>query len=170
MKVFVLTTGSYSDYGIHSIYSEEELAKTELEKNNKLIEEGFSGEEFNDIEEFELNVVSLEPRKGFWVRMDEQGNTIMIYKKIITSDTDKEITLYGYNGSLCMQGYIVADTQIEAVKIMNEKRFMAVATGEFEKERKRIADKKIADQEKLLKQQNDAIMLIQNGLNNEGKI
>ena len=163
MKVYVLTTGSYSDYSIHSIYSEELLVKNELEKNKKLIEEGFSGEEFNDIEEYELNVVSLDPKKGFYVRMDEQGNTKVIYKKIITFDTGKICTVHEYNGSIYISGYVVADTEIEAIKIMNEKRFMAVARNEFEKERKRIVDNKIAYKQKLEKQQSDAQMFIVNG-------
>ena len=61
MKIYVITTGSYSDYGIHSIWSTKEKA----EEVNKLVEDTNDVDEW-DVDQFaDLNPLRRQYSFGF---------------------------------------------------------------------------------------------------------
>ena len=72
-KVYAATSGSYSDYGIVAIFSTKEAAQLFMERHPN------QWNDWNDIEEYDLDPGVLQMRKGYshWmVQMEEDGSTI----------------------------------------------------------------------------------------------
>jgi hypothetical protein len=63
MKVYVVTTGEYSDYGISAIFSTKEKAEAHCET---LRAEEYCNEKPNDIEEYELDEMVGAVRSTVW--------------------------------------------------------------------------------------------------------
>lgn len=115
MKVYVVTSGSYSDYGINAIFSTPELA--ELYKNN--YNKANPGDA--DIEEWELD--KPIPENGYTVRMTQNGIA------------DVSINFNASWGFWCFtrENKLVWNIQIldkeRAIKVVNEKRAQILALG-----------------------------------------
>lgn len=123
-KVFVVTSGEYSDYGIDSIFSTKELAEKFIESFNQTYRN-------MSIEEWTLdpseNAIQTN-KKAFWLRIDKDGNT---------RDLEWCDSAYGFRGetpSLSWTGdkvwlniYVFANDDKHAVKIANEIRSQVIA-------------------------------------------
>lgn len=71
--IYLVSVGSYSDYGVHGVFSSKEKA----EKYIKLMSAHFIYSEFNEIEEYTLDLGVSELDKGllpFTVYMAENGD------------------------------------------------------------------------------------------------
>src|SRR5438309_10228406 len=83
-KVFIVTSGEYSDYGIDAVFSTEELAQKFIDSFSK------SGYRDMEIEEWKLNPFEnhlKQGRKPFFLRIDKDGNT---------SDIEVRDSVYGF--------------------------------------------------------------------------
>lgn len=132
-KVFVVTTGSYSDYGIDCIFSSKEKAQEYIDL--------FPSNEYNDIEEYTLdfaNAAIARKKRGlcvFTVDMLKDGTTIRIGKHDnSTLENHEQFVKYYPNREWLKpnQGYYLsisvwAKDEKHAVKIANEKRAMHIA-------------------------------------------
>lgn len=130
-RVYVVTSGSYSDYGIDAIFDSKELAQQFID--------AFGGEftYFNEIEEWSLNPAESELKQGrkpFCVNMNKDGDVELVYR---SKDSD-EFT--GYAGGVSItyrrttntiEVYCFADDEKHAVKIANEKRTQILALNKW---------------------------------------
>jgi len=129
--LYVVTSGSYSDYGIDAIFDSKELAQSFIDSFKR-----GAYSEFNEIEEWPLNPCDLElkrGRKAFFLRIDKEGNTSKIewsdsayghkYGTDISFTFDKKL----------MNVYCFADDENHAIKIANEKRTQILAINRWGK-------------------------------------
>ena len=122
--IYVVTRGSYSDYGIKAIFNTKELAQAYIDS--------FKYDSYNEmsIEEWDLNPNSKELKKGrkpYFVRMDKAG---------IATEYNHVDSSYGFNGGTVisftldkqsMNCYCWAKDEKHAIKIANEKRVQFIA-------------------------------------------
>lgn len=129
MKVYLLTEGQYSDYGVRAIFSSRENA----ERYIKAVRDTGGYEEFNPIIEWELDedlsyAVRLEQGERFYqVTMRRDGSS-SIY------DSTSSAYLACEEVSIVPVGLIVkrwATSEEHAAKIANEIRAQKIASGEL---------------------------------------
>lgn len=131
-KIYVVTSGAYSDYGIDAVFDTEELAKKYIASFNK----GGFYEMF--IEEWILNPNKeeiKEGRKAYRIRMDKQGNTTEIEWSNSAFGFKEKIgdgISFTYNNQF-MNCYCFAKDDKHAVKIANERRIQYIASGSWGK-------------------------------------
>jgi hypothetical protein len=121
-KLYVVTSGEYSDYEISAIFDTKELAEKYIDS--------FSLGYYTEmrIEEYDLNPNKAALKKGhkaYFVRMDKDGNT----KEINILDCD-----YGFDDGISythdqklMNVHCFAKDEKHAIKITNEKRIQVLA-------------------------------------------
>ena len=126
-KIYVVTSGSYSDYGIDAIFDSRELAQSFIDSFDK--SRGWT--DFNDIEEWELNPNEPElkmNRKAYNLRMNKEGET--------QNSVEHSKSTYGHREGLSISFTInsewmnvncYADDEQHAIKIANEKRTQILA-------------------------------------------
>ncbi|MCJ7829338.1 MAG: hypothetical protein MUP81_06330 [Dehalococcoidia bacterium] len=115
-KVYIVTTGSYSDYHIKAVF----FKKPEAEAYRVRLEP----REDNDIEEYDIGI-SVDDYFGIEIRMSKDGS--------VTDSSD----IYSGNvpGFVCFDCnqdmlWRVATFNVEkAVKVVNEKRIQIIALG-----------------------------------------
>jgi hypothetical protein len=129
-KVYLVTSGYYSDYGIHAIYDDRDLAEvyvTTFDKDTENLK----------IEEYELNPYQngLKPadgaklcRKFFIVEMDIKGNVISV-DEVAYDGEPSGIFFYSYSKSMFCNCF--ATDGKHAVKIANEKRIQSLSSNMF---------------------------------------
>ena len=121
MKIFIVTSGEYSDYHIDGVFTDKGLAMIFTQK--------FGG----DIEEWDANPFSKELRAGyspFLVRMLENGDVSKVEVstnsyRFIDGNTSWKPSWKDGQGNFCF--YVLATDEKHAVKIANEKRTMILA-------------------------------------------
>jgi len=124
-KIYVVSSGEYSDYGIDAIFDSKGLAEKYISAFDQNCYDQM------EIEEWELNPNENEVkngRKAFCVRMDKQGNTKEVEWRDSTfglRNTSLNIS-FTYNKEL-MNCYCFANDEKHAVKIANEKRVQLLA-------------------------------------------
>ena len=122
-KIYVVTSGDYSDYGIDAIFTSRELAQAFINAFKKRDYDEFR------IEEFELNPYKTEIRKGyfaFFVRMQKDGKCTEVYKENSSYGFNGGID-YGFDVNKNMYCHVFAKDDKHAVKITNEKRTELIA-------------------------------------------
>jgi len=133
MKIFIVTSGAYSDYHIDAVFSTKENA----EKYNNIYASG----DFEDIEEFEvdeamslINRIRDEKITIYLVCMDRDGNVKETRKESPSISLVKELLSGKHRRILyadCMDMYVIAKDEKHAVKIVNEKRVQLIANNEW---------------------------------------
>lgn len=123
-KVYVVTSGEYSDYRIEAVFMTKEQA-------NEYINEYTYSNDFK-IEEFNVNVPLNKWDKIFSIWMDKEGNTNVLKKLFIKKSTWHKNYGGFQDGKLFFE--IRADTEKRAVKIVNEKRIQILAMNAWDKE------------------------------------
>lgn len=126
MKVYIVTTGYYSDYSIHSVYTNKELA---IEVMDTLPE--------SNIEEYEVDIVPdymnkiRNGYKVYYIQMKKDG-TVRYMNECHPIEGECVMRLAVITPSIiCLVGTIWAKSQEHALKIINEKRTMLIANGEW---------------------------------------
>jgi len=108
MKVYVVTSGSYSDYRIEEIFKKREDA----EALNSVLSDG------NGVDEWEVNQRRIVPLWSIWMKVD--GDLDDDYGEPSAGIDGKE-GIYTYeDGS--GQFAVLADTKERAIKVANERR------------------------------------------------
>jgi len=120
MKVYVVTTGQYSDYGITAICSTKEMG----EYANLLY-----GDEANGVDEWEVDELPKHPegKLPFTVQMKESGDSEV--KRESIGYFKEKCEPYGDDETFCFD--VWAKDEQHAVKIANEKRVQLIANGEW---------------------------------------
>ena len=148
MKLFVVTSGSYSDYGIEEIFSSKENA----EKYIKIAKE-YNPDYINDeVEEFELDPQIVLPvqhhkfKHWFNINMDRDGNICSLHQhgQSINSRYRDDERFAGYSEhvefdykfgcykqQVIMISYINADSKEHAIKKCGEIRTQFKVKGIF---------------------------------------
>lgn len=124
--IYVLTSGSYSDYTIIAVFSTKELA-------TRLIELGHG----DDIEEYELDAFGDEwlakhiTRWRVTMELDTADVTDVFPYQLVEQDSPdnhySHIEKYGYMDKGRFITYVRADTQERAVKVAMERRSVWLA-------------------------------------------
>ncbi len=135
-KIYIVTTGVYSDYSINAVFSTKKLAKEYIKKY------GLKKDECR-IEEYKIDSVILDfPEPNlFKVYMRENGDVFDISKCL---EFSKGTVLYALNkkyefyydnmlDEYLLQIYVFAKTKKHAIKIVNEKRVQLIAEHKWKK-------------------------------------
>lgn len=132
-KVYIVTSGSYSDYQINAVFSTKENA----ERYNKIHASG----DFEDIEEFEVDEdmalmdrIRDEKITIYLVGMDRDGNVKEIRKESPRILLVEELLAGKHRHILyadCMDLCVIAKDEKHAIKIVNEKRVQLIANNEW---------------------------------------
>jgi len=129
--IYVLTSGSYSNYQVHGVYTTKELA--EFAQN--IHEPDIYGGDWN-IEEFELDGpidLMSKARQGLYlytVWMLPNGNSISITRKYDLKEnpiTEIELDMFFKQNDPFFKCTVFAKDEQHAVKIVNEKRIQYIA-------------------------------------------
>ena len=127
-KIYLVSSGEYSDYGIDGIFTTKELA----EKFIKSFDIENSYDEIN-IEVRTLNPYEKELRQGFkayFVRMSKKGKTISVNNTenafgFDSYDSD------GFDVRNNLISHVYAKDKKHAIKIVNEKRTKLIALNKY---------------------------------------
>ena len=127
---YVVTSGSYSDYGIDGVFSTKEKAQEFIDM---VIEAGHSNEP--GIEEWEIDGDYLphgfqRGLKSFCIRMKENGDAVECNQNTVYGMNHGN-PAWDVNNDLFM--WVYAKDEKHAVKIVNEKRAMIIANNEWGK-------------------------------------
>ena len=130
MKVYVVTSGEYSDYGLDGVFSSRELAQKHIDTLT------FDGGrcEFNEILELELDPNKAELISGrvpFQVDMRKDGGIFNIER----SDSylySQSIWNPCRSDEMILRVYCAAKDEKHAIKITNEKRAQLIALNKWE--------------------------------------
>jgi len=114
-KIYLVTTGEYSDYQVKAAFSSKEKAQA-------LIDD-YLGEKANDLEEYELDEVTVKPGLHvFAVNLKRNGDLIycMICSHTVRNCGPDSIIVF--EGKRNFMVYIRAETRAKAIKIAGEYR------------------------------------------------
>ena len=117
-KIYLMTTGEYSDYSMEGAFSSEEKLRQFAEMNNTSI---YNIEE-HDLDPYEKYYGN---RKLYFVRMRKDGSVFEV-RKTWYDGTD------GFDANGRMYIYCYATDEKHAVKIANEKRSMLIAKDQWD--------------------------------------
>ena len=123
--IYVVTSGSYSDYGIDAIFDTKELAQAFIDSFRQ---GGFNG--FNDIDKWDLNPNESElkaHRKAFNLRMNKEGNIQSVENSNSAYGHKEGLNISFTINAEWMNVYCYADDEAHAIKIANEKRTQILA-------------------------------------------
>lgn len=129
-NVYIVTSGSYSDYSINAVFDNEDAAKSFAAVYSE-----------TQVEIFELNSShAFEGLQCFIVTMSKNGDVISIWKVDSPSDMHSKTAQYSVNRvwdkltELRIHVTCFAKDEAHAIKIAGEKRRVAIANGEFDLE------------------------------------
>lgn len=129
--VYLVTSGSYSDYGVRGVYSTRANAERAMGD-----ERTRSRRDFNDVEEFELDQGVTRLDAGltpFSVSMLRTGDDAVadVTAPVGTPEGDRGRLSDWHNGAAAPAFYVFvwARDERHAIKIANEKRIALLATG-----------------------------------------
>lgn len=146
--VYLVSSGEYSDYSVGPVFSTEALAQEYIDKWAKFGQNDYGIEERELDPEHEMNIPLQKGWFYFHVQMFKNGNSTS--KKMTPygqyrEDDNERITLNnhyimdkGYTKEVSLYGGVWAPDENGAAKIVNEKRTQLIASGEWDKEQKRI--------------------------------
>ena len=140
MKVYVVTSGEYSDFGIEQIFSTKEKAEEFIRIQTEYADRYFNEE----INEYELDPEIKVPYSGhkfkyfYYISMDKEGNVIDRRKSghlNILEPEKSEESLYLHNymsdKGILLTGEINANSMEHAIKIMGEIRTRLLAQNKW---------------------------------------
>jgi len=128
-KVYVVTSGCYSDYGIVGIFSSPEMAQEYIDLEKSLGKYS----DLNEIEEWGLD--DLRPSKVHTrVWMGADGTVDNIYQGVGTVD-DAGFMCFTFFEPHLLTWQVATDDKKRAVKVVNERRVIILANNEWGNEK-----------------------------------
>lgn len=141
-KVYVVTSGCYSDYSIEAIFSTKENAQLYIDKPSR------QSSYYNDIEEFALDEYVNIYKRGYNIYEVEIYKDGEVLKVALIADNVKDIYIHSVlkakqedtfkppsqrmrSVEIVMNVRVQARDESHAIKIANEKRVMLIANGCF---------------------------------------
>ena len=128
MKVYVVTSGDYSDYHVERIFTTQKLAQAFTDEH-RLNE---------DVEEYEINDTAPKLVVDFVVRMFRDGTVECSWPNREWDDRpvtpDQPIVQPGRTAKnpLGMCFFVRTDDKNRAIKVANERRAQLIASGKWE--------------------------------------
>lgn len=135
MKIYVITSGEYSDYGIHGATTNRAEAEAWIEKRYSYIKEAGHWDEDEDrplygdeykIEEYDSEHIGkwLNGYDVYWIEFDMAGNIKQVQRenRFCNDDSPHYIPATRWNDEESITVSVYAKSQDEAVKIAAEKR------------------------------------------------
>ena len=126
-KIYIVTSGNYSDYSIRSVFSTEEKAQAYVN-----VLEHYEVIDFS-IEEHDVDEEAFELRDGYeqyrvWMRRDGDASAILVppYKQEIGLRLHESP-----RGTFTLYGIVWAKSEQHAVKIANEQRSALIASNQW---------------------------------------
>ncbi len=114
-KVYIVTSGSYSDYKIEAVFTDKELAG-EYQRRG--------GEDY-DVEEYEIN--QPIPDVGFTVYMGQDGNVDNTIRELGKKHGFSCFINSWRTGKTLLVFTVKTEDEQRAVKVVNEKRAIILA-------------------------------------------
>ena len=133
MKVYIVTSGAYSDYRIDAVFTDDKTAKVFADKID------------GEVEIWEISSSNLIDKithdKIFCVRMNKEGNTDLVMEEDFDSHEienaiEKKTEIFNAVDGYSMITYMFAKDEKHAVKIANERRVQLIANNEWVKQPK----------------------------------
>lgn len=125
-KVWVVTSGEYSDYAIEAVFSSKKMAENFIEKSKATFRGGEAG-----IDCFSLDPSPVRPRTQTCVFMSWGGDVVNWHHYVkATSSRASEVHVFPQTSSefgLIRVTVVTSDLQ-RAVKVANEKRAQLIAS------------------------------------------
>lgn len=121
--IYVVNSGSYSDYRVDGLFETKELAEEYMKSYPK------SYDDYNSIKEYELNPESVKIQEGLFKYtgwMKKNGDS-----KYIARDPDSDEGFIISRGKDNFRFCVYAQNENHAVKIANEKRVQMIANNEL---------------------------------------
>lgn len=120
MKIYIVTSGCYSDYGIDAVFLSKE--KAEFYAKHCAIKE-----DYPEVEEYETSdndiIVEEKVINYFSIKMDNHGEIISIEPKTYKyTPYDEEFKEEFYYRSPYFFGRLAIDTEEKAIKSMQDRR------------------------------------------------
>ncbi len=127
--IYVVTSGQYSDYRIHAVFSTEALAGRYIEAIRRPYDDVH-------IEQYELDAFKMSLRKGFnyfGIRMTKDGDSKVERASPDEHDTEpcKIFDNRKFGSGVILYVETWAKDEQHAVKIANEKRVQLIALGKW---------------------------------------
>jgi hypothetical protein len=130
-KVFIVTSGEYSDYNIEAVFSSKELANKYIDEKKK--QRNYNADYDNyQIEEYTVNFDDFVKNKiihgynFYTVNMNKQGDVI----KVIRTTEYADCNYIFYNNDTLL-AYRWAKSEKGAIKATNELRAQLIAFNKF---------------------------------------
>ena len=131
-KVYVVTSGCYSDFGVDAIFSTEAKAQEYIDFEKARL----SSTDFNDIAEYDLDIFQSEKylgKKIYGFSMKKNGDIDNAIEEVkyatITSMPRNEFKFGNINDSMYI--YVWASDETQAIKIANDKRIQLIAMNKW---------------------------------------
>lgn len=128
--IYIVTSGSYSEYGINAVFDEENLAQKYCDTFN----EGRDDYDRLEIEEWDLNPFGDDLSKGrkpYFLRMKKDGLAYDIRKEDSAYGFSESGKKYGFSINNDMYINVFADDEKHAIKIANEHRIQILASNNW---------------------------------------
>ena len=128
MKIYIVTSGCYSDYHIDTVFT------------NKKTAEVFADKIDGEAEAWETSpsdlIDKITHNKIFCVRMNKEGNTDLVMEEDfdvcdIENAIEKKTEIFKAVNGYSMITYMFAKDEKHAVKIANERRVQLIANNEW---------------------------------------
>ena len=133
MKVYILTSGCYSDYSIEGVFSSREKAQEYAD----IIMKDKTYNDFNDIVETEVDNMYAYAKSGtrcFYGNIEEDGTLCFGINDYYTDGYDDSHLFdnsYYINPDMSMDFVIKASSKEHAIKIVNDKRAELIASNQW---------------------------------------
>lgn len=136
-KVYLVTSGEYSDYRVDAVFSSKELAQKFIDSFKK--EEKYSYGGFNDILEMDIDPSELEIREGlrpYCVTISKEGAISELEIPTFCGDlfngfNPQDLTKWNFNWKNNYTTYMFARDGAHAVKIANDRRIQIIALNKW---------------------------------------
>lgn len=130
-KVYVVTSGEYSDYGISAIFDDKLLAQKYIEIYNQFSDYN----DYNNIEEYEINPIEQQLKQGRFLYEIEMYANGEVRGKDLSKNVDEKISFVvlrlNSETESWMTIHCYATDLTHAIKIANEKRVQYLATNRW---------------------------------------
>lgn len=115
MKIYIATSGSYSDYSMDAVFSSRKKAEAAIE----LLQED------SEIEEWTVDAIPADGRLPYWVRMHPDGNVESVSREhsfFMMRDAPRITCIAAGPYAGVYNCFVYARDEAHAVKIASEKR------------------------------------------------
>lgn len=129
-KVYIVTSGCYSDYGVEGVFSTRENAQ-------KVVDLYSPGSDFMGewrIEEFELDRLMTFAERGkqlYSIEMEKDGTVVKCnveFREDLPPDEEFHyVSFKSFPCRLCLITHVIATSKEHAIKIANERRAFLIA-------------------------------------------